>query len=66
MASFLITTKHNVDCNTMALSSAYKLIVLASADLANQASSTGSFLFLSFLKVICDGLKAIFAKIPLS
>lgn len=42
MASSLIMTKHNVDCNTMALPSAYKL--LASADLANQASSsTGSF-----------------------
>lgn len=53
VASSLITTEHNVDCNT-ALSSAYKLIVLASAILANQASSPGSFL--SRLKVICDCL----------
>lgn len=52
VASSLILTKHNVDCNTMALSSAYKPIILASADLANRASSsTGSFFF-SCLKVI--------------
>lgn len=66
LTSSLVETKHNVDCNMIVSSSAYKRIILASANLANQASSyTGSF-FMSCLKVICDSLKAIFAKIPLS
>lgn len=47
MASPPIMTKHNADCNMMALPSAYKL--LASADLANQASSSTGY-FLSCVK----------------
>lgn len=36
VASSLITTKHNVDCGMTALFSAYKLIILASADFFNR------------------------------